>query len=270
MSALLRVLAGSRMKPKPVAPGNTQQYACGEGRRGLITQARPVIWNVDTQAWEVGAWTYQSDNCVTVPKPATSETRYDCPTGYSGYRVYGRAVTWNAATETWTVGGWGVTQDYCSYVPPPTNTQVISCPAGYIGAGQVQQRSVTWNATTQSWVVGGWTTVQFNCIIASFRAVGPTVKWPGGVYDHIASANGFNIRIRAVYASNTISYEVWCPELAGRSARPAWEKYEYHNGNGDPGFRVLDASGYASYAAVTTGKHNIKSNEYGMCFVDIQ
>lgn len=270
MSALLRVLSGSRMKPKPAAPTNTQQLVCGEGRRGRITQTRTVTWNVDTQLWEIGDWTYQSDTCVTIAKPAATENRFDCPAGYSGYRVYARSVTWNPTTEDWAVGGWTVVQDYCSYVPPPASSQTISCPNGYTGTGQVQQRSVTWNFASQAWDVGGWNTVQFNCVIAAFRAVGPTVKWPGGVYDHIASANGYDIRIRAVYASYMISYEVWCPQLAGRQARPAWEKYEYHNGIGDPGFRTLDANGYASYAAVTTGKHNIKSNEYGMCFVDIQ
>lgn len=177
MSALLRVLPNSRMKPKPAAPTNSQLLPCGEGRRGRITQVRTVTWNVDTQLWEVGDWNYQSDNCVTITKPAGTENRNDCPAGYSGYRTYARSVTWNPTTEDWVVGAWGVQADYCSYVPPPASTQTISCPTGYVGSGQVQQRSVTWDFGSQSWVVGGWSTVQFNCVIQNLRFVTPVANF---------------------------------------------------------------------------------------------
>lgn len=270
MSDLLRVLAGTRMKPKPAPPTSTQQLFCGEGRRGRITQTRSVVWNVDKQLYDIGPWTYQSDNCVTVPRPADSQTLHDCPAGQSGYRVYTRSVTWNASAENWTTGGWVLAQSYCNTVSVPPSQQTISCPAGYTGSGQVQQRSVTWNAATESYDVGPWNTVQFNCVIAAFRAWGPVVRWRNRDYDQTASANGYSIRIRAVWNDYNITYEVWCPQLAGRQARPAWEKMTYHNGNGDPGFKTLDANGYASYGPVNTRPHNVKSNEDMACLVDIQ
>jgi hypothetical protein len=129
---------------------------------------------------------------------------------------------------------------------------------------------VTWNATTESYDVGAWNTVQFNCVIAAFRAWGPVVKWNSLNYDQYANANGYSIRVKAVWVDYNITYEVWCPQLAGRQARPAWEKIVYHNGNGDPGFKTLDANGYASYGPINTRPHNVKSNEYMACLVDIQ
>lgn len=186
--------------------------------------------------------------------------------------------------------------------PQPATSQVIACPANYTGPGQTQTRSANWNVATQTWDTSAWVTTVFNCVPAAFTFVGPDEVVGGGwvltpypgmeqsiVYDRTITAMGFTARIKAIFAWHIdegegsfpagISYEVWCPELAGRLCRPHW-KAEGPSWKGPESnwqaFAPLDGSGYLHVPFRNEPEygsgpyHRPKYGEVIGCNIDIQ
>ena len=156
--------------------------------------------------------------------------------------------------------------------PPPQDMYTQNCPVGYkqdASNYQVFRRSVVWNVNTQQWDVGAYYLAEFNCQPDTFIVWTPNMKWD---FTTVVSSNGYNITVQGIFRMGVpddpsdwqLEINAYCPELIGRGVHLYWDKYTRDiHGKGDR--LVFGADGWARtgirHTRMSSGKHNIKSNE---------
>lgn len=157
----------------------------------------------------------------------------------------------------------------------PSTDQRILCPVGYkqdpslTTNYQLLRRPVTWDINSQSWIVGNYSVVEFNCQIDTFTLWTGQMKWN---FTTGVSGNGYNILIEGIFRMGTVEdrsdwqleINAHCPALIGRKCHLYWDKYTRDNYGMGP-LLPFGPDGWARtgirHTRISSGKHNIKSNE---------
>jgi hypothetical protein len=158
----------------------------------------------------------------------------------------------------------------------PSTDMRILCPVGYkqdpslTTDFQLMRRPVVWNVNNQQYDVGGYSLAEFNCRVDTFTLWTPQMKW--NFSGQVVSGNGYDIRIDGIFRMGTeedrsdwqLEIHAYCPALIGRSCQLYWDKYTRDNYGMGPAI-AFGADGWARtgirHTRISSGKHNIKSNE---------
>lgn len=159
----------------------------------------------------------------------------------------------------------------------PQDMYTGPCPVGYKQSGYiVYRRPVTWNVNTQQYDVGGYYQAEFNCELDAFTLWTGQMKWN---FTTTIAGFGYSILVEGIFRMGTeedrsdwqLEINAYCPALIGRNCYMYWDKYTRDNYGLGP-LLTFGPDGWARtgirHTRISSGKHNIKSNE--RCAVAVQ